>query len=234
MPRVPPHFKVRLTAQNHVKLREVWPDNDRLALWIRLGVKAVERNADKTGDAFIVHESELPALAGKGRRDSAEKLLRYLVDTSPVVAKKTGTSWLVTLPNLAQKQGFKVKKGRRKAPPTTTTTTTPTDPPQDPLLPTVSDRGPTEAPDRLNAGEGKAVRRWASEKFPDLGEFQIREQIEACLDHFRASGKRKKNWVATCRNWIRNNHKGGKSDGRGRGSRLDGAAERAIARLRGS
>lgn len=62
----------------------------------------------------------------------------------------------------------------------------------------------TSAPERLSPQERAALRswaegnpkhRWALPRMPDLE--------EACLDHFRASGERKADWLATVRNWIR-------------------------------
>lgn len=44
--------------------------------------------------------------------------------------------------------------------------------------------------------EGNPKHRWAVPRMLDLE--------AACLDHFRANGKSKADWVATARNWIRN------------------------------
>ncbi len=114
MPRVPPHFKVRTTVANHAKMAAVYRDNDLFALWTRLGVLAIERYADRTNDTFLVHDRELVHLTCRGRADVARKLLRRLADVSPMSAEPDGDTWRITIPNLAEKQGFATKKGRGK------------------------------------------------------------------------------------------------------------------------
>jgi hypothetical protein len=111
MPRTPPHFKVRCTVANHEKMAAVYADNDLFALWVRLGIKAVERFADRNGGTFIVHDSELDALTGKGRADVARRLLEHLADVSPISAQPSGYIWRITIPNFAEKQGFRKKNG---------------------------------------------------------------------------------------------------------------------------
>lgn len=112
MPRSVPHFKVRLSIQNHEKMAAAFADNDMLAFWVRLGVKAVERFADRTGDTFLVHESELPFLTGTKRGDSARVVLNKLVSSSPLVANYQSPMWTIHIPNFSEKQGFKVKNGK--------------------------------------------------------------------------------------------------------------------------
>lgn len=111
MPRVVPHFKVHTSVMNHPKMAAVWSDNRLLAMWLRLGVLAIERYADRTGDTFIVSERELVAIAGTNRSDSARKLLENLVNSCPILAENQGTIWRITFPNFARKQGFGPRKG---------------------------------------------------------------------------------------------------------------------------
>jgi len=111
MPRSKPHFKAHTTIKAHRKMAAVYGDNDLLALWLRLGVEAIERYADRTGDSFLIHERELASLAGTKRRDSAEKLLLNLVKTSPILAQKSGETWRIRWPNFQRKQGFGQKNG---------------------------------------------------------------------------------------------------------------------------
>ncbi len=104
MPRRPPHFKVFASAKNHEKLKAVYWDNDLAVLWMRLGVEAIERYADRTGDTFIVHDRELIALTGKGRADIARRSLERLADVSPISVERDGDIWRITFRNLAKKQ----------------------------------------------------------------------------------------------------------------------------------
>ena len=61
----------------------------------------------------------------------------------------------------------------------------------------------TGAPDDLTPEEKSALLAWVRAKEPDA-EPEIRALVDACLDHFRASGALKADWLATCRTWIRN------------------------------
>lgn len=98
---------------NHAKMAVVYADNDLFALWTRLGVLAIERYADRTGDSFLVHDRELPHLTGRGRADVARRLLGRLADVSPISAEPDGDTWRITIPNLSEKQGFRPKNGGR-------------------------------------------------------------------------------------------------------------------------
>ena len=46
------------------------------------------------------------------------------------------------------------------------------------------------------------MQRWAALRHPRL-QARVPELVDACLDHFRACGGVKVDWVATCRTWIR-------------------------------
>lgn len=62
----------------------------------------------------------------------------------------------------------------------------------------------TPAPDELTPGELFELEAWALSKpehawaAPHVGEL-----AEACLDHFRAVGEHRADWMATIRTWIR-------------------------------
>jgi hypothetical protein len=129
LPRNKPHFKVRTSIANHEKMGAVWDDNELLAAWTRLGVLAVERFADRTGDSFVISSREITMVTGRERSDSAERVLRKLADSSPVVVEKRGHSWRITIPNFAKKQGFK-ERNRTEigSPPTPAPTPTATKP----------------------------------------------------------------------------------------------------------
>lgn len=102
----PKHFKVHCSVQNHEKTAAMAADNDLFALWVRLGILAVERFANKTDDSFIVSDRELPRLTGKYRADVARTLLRRLADVTPTSAEREGDVWRITIPNFSKKQMF--------------------------------------------------------------------------------------------------------------------------------
>lgn len=125
MPRAkgPAHFKVLVNLGNHPKTAELFADNDLLAAYVRLGVLAVERFAQKTGDSFQVHDRELGTIFQKHRADVARKSLQRLAEVSPMSAERRGDVWSITFPNFAKKQGFRGAGVPRKGP---TPTPTPT------------------------------------------------------------------------------------------------------------
>lgn len=123
MPRAPKHFKIHCSIGNHRKTSEMAGSNDLLAIYVRLGILAIQRFADQTGDTFIVNIRELPWITGKKRSDSAKVLLQYLVDTSPILVRYSGDTCLITIPNFAKKQGFGHRNGVLKGYPATATAT---------------------------------------------------------------------------------------------------------------
>jgi hypothetical protein len=56
MPRNVPHFKVMTSIMNHPKTTVMWGDNDSLAMWLRLGVLAIERFADMSCQPSYPHD----------------------------------------------------------------------------------------------------------------------------------------------------------------------------------
>lgn len=127
MPKGPKHFKVHCSVRNHAKTAKMFTENDLLATWVRLGILAVERFADRTGNSFRVSDHELVAITGKGRLDVARTLLSRLADVSQTSASRDGDVWLISLPNFGKKQGFGLGNGAKtgasaSASPTATST----------------------------------------------------------------------------------------------------------------
>lgn len=123
MPRVPPHFKVRASARNHEKMKAVYWDDQMLAVWVRLGVEAVERYADRTDDTFLLSEREMMAVTGKSHRKSAAKVIRKLSESSPLSVDFQNGSWSIRFPNFSEKQGFLPKNRVKTGPPSSSSST---------------------------------------------------------------------------------------------------------------
>lgn len=217
MPRSKPHFKSRTTIKNHAKMAEVYQSNDLLAFWLRLGIEAIERFADRTGDTFLVSDRELMALSGKGRPDVARTWLRRLADVGPISAEREGDVWRITFPNFSKKQGFTRKNGREtevSASATPTATASPEEKESAPAPRAAScgppagkasrgkrPRGPTAFPaDTTDLEAG--VRAWLA-KHPEHGDVDVGFALDKCRDWARSNGKRKADWLATVRGGIR-------------------------------
>lgn len=113
MPKGPKHFKVHCSVATHRKTAEMFTENDLLATWVRLGILAVERFADRTSNSFRVSDRELMAITGKGRLDVARTLLSRLAHVSPTSASRDGDVWLISFPNFGKKQGFGFRNGAK-------------------------------------------------------------------------------------------------------------------------
>ena len=109
MARVRPHFKAHTSISHHRLMREVYPDNDLLSLWLRLGLVAIDRFAAKSGDTFRVHKRELGQLAGGKRADKAEAMLNKLCTSLELTWNKDGDYFEIEWRNLSKKQGFDLK-----------------------------------------------------------------------------------------------------------------------------
>ena len=123
MSRVRPHFKAHTSISHHRRMAEIYPNNDLLALWLRLGVLAIERYAAKSDDVLRIHRSELSALCGGKRRDKAEVTLRLLATKLELTLELVGEYFEVEWRNLAIKQGFTPKNCQGTANPNTNTNT---------------------------------------------------------------------------------------------------------------
>lgn len=113
MPRVKPHFKAHVSISHHRLMKEIYPNNDLLALWVRLGTLAVERFATKTNDVVRVHKSELSGLTGGKRRDKAEETLRLLASKLELTLNQDGEYFAIGFRNFSEKQGFTKKNVER-------------------------------------------------------------------------------------------------------------------------
>ena len=111
MPRTRPHFKAHTSIKHHRKMARIYADNDLLALWMRLGIVAVERFASKTGDEFRIHQSELTTLGGGKRRDKVEVSLRLLAGYLDLTLRLDEGYFVIQWPNFSRKQGFNTKNG---------------------------------------------------------------------------------------------------------------------------
>ena len=154
MARVKKHFKLHASLANHRKTAALFADNDMLALYGRIGILAIERFADKTGDSFLVHPRELLVLTGRGRADVARRSLERLADISPISVESEGDLLRIGFPNFAEKQGFDGKNGSRSgsSPP----------PPPSPMKDqegTAPERRPREGRSRSVSGGGSDGRR---------------------------------------------------------------------------
>ena len=106
VPRVRPHFKAHTSISHHRMMSEIYPSNDLLSLWLRLGILAIDRYAAKAQDTVRIHRNELSALTGGKRRDKAEETLRLLASKLQLTLKKDGDYFQVQWRNLSKKQGF--------------------------------------------------------------------------------------------------------------------------------
>ena len=118
MPRRPPHFKVFCSLANHRKTTELWENHDLLAIWLKLGVLAIERFADKTGDRFKLTTSDAKRVTMRSRADHAWKALGRVAEQSNIEVDKplaNKSSGVVRFPNFEQKQFSREKNGTEKA-----------------------------------------------------------------------------------------------------------------------
>lgn len=94
--------------------------------------------------------------------------------------------------------------------------------------------GVSFAPADLDEGGQVEVLAWAGRKYPEIPEGMVVDLVEACLDYFRGSGGKKRDWPATAKTWIRREMARDREKGGGDGGKRSviGAARR-IARRRG-
>lgn len=213
MPRAKPHFKIFTTSRNHRKL-PAYADNDLFALWARLGVEAIERFADRTGDTFVLHEAELAGVAGGCSRLKAIKLLSKLTQCSPITFTTSGKVYAIHFPNLAKKHGFKHQNSTLQAP------NADADPDAVPTPPLISpprlrrsDKPPSRKPafekatcfpkDGLSPEQKAALA--ASPTLKDISPAQFQHACQIVQDWSTGDEKgpkKRSDWVATIRNAI--------------------------------
>jgi len=126
MPRVKPHFKLHVSIQNHQKTLGVYADDALLAMYTRIGVMAIERFADRTGDSFPCSAKDLCRLATTWPISNALRKLERLTTATPVRIDclcgapavpgdcgscGTPAAFRLSMPNFAKKQGFKERNG---------------------------------------------------------------------------------------------------------------------------
>lgn len=125
MPRQKPHFKIRCSIQNHPKMQGLYEDDAMLAMYVRIGILAVERFADRRGDRIYLSSSDLKRITGVDSVQNALRKLSRLVSIDPSLLGerwsqaahtrstrtplgllKDGAWYVLSMPNFAQKQGF--------------------------------------------------------------------------------------------------------------------------------
>ncbi len=232
MPRNVPHFKTMVSIQNHQKTMGIYEDDSLLAMYLRVGLMAVERYADRTGDSFLCSGLDLERLAGcRGVANARRKLGRLEASGGPSLCQE-GAGWRLTIPNFAEKQGFQNGNGAAKGSPsasasastTTTNTETPIVPAEKPQTPEGGEgevpqgdgkaNGPSE-PDPKPKRKPKATlcpdqlepdQRYALLVWADKHSFtksQVIHGFNAVKDWSHGNNRRRVDWVATIRNAIR-------------------------------
>lgn len=113
-------------------------DSDALlAMWVRVGLLAVERYASRTGDTFLLSSRDLCQVAATYPVSNAiRKFQRLAADPagaeregsgkgagSPLELSRSGAFWKLRFPNLRQKQGFGSTNGGRTENPSASAST---------------------------------------------------------------------------------------------------------------
>ncbi len=73
-----------MSAQNHSRLPGLWDDDALLAMWVRAGVLALEKYADRTGDRCYLTDADLMKIAAAQPVVNALKKLARLVRATPI------------------------------------------------------------------------------------------------------------------------------------------------------
>lgn len=109
--KIKPHVRIHHSAQNHPKTAAVWADNDLLALWLRILMRASERGAAHTGDCLTLSRAQVRELAG-GPPDWRtvvsrwERLRKHLGWNTSDLRDTTRTEYVVHVRNFAKKQNL--------------------------------------------------------------------------------------------------------------------------------
>ena len=219
-----PHFKVLCSIQNHEKIEGLFEDHDAFAIWVKLGLLAVERYADRTGDRFKVTVHDVRRITQRSRADHAWNALIRVADLSRIEVDPSTISEgyaFVIWRNFAKKQFPRREDGTRREGSASASATATTKEP--PLIPPAGGtrprrKGRTCAPEALSVEQLRALQAWAANhEDPEIRRRQMHvpELAQACLDHFRSKGQQRVDWLATVRNWVRNQRNFDKGDSRG-------------------
>jgi hypothetical protein len=181
---------------NHPKTTAMWGDNNLLAMYVRLGVLAIERFADRSDNSFLVHDRELALITGNGRADIARRSLQRLADLSPMSVERQGDVWLITFPNLAERQGFHRKNGKLRAPPSTSTSTSTSKKKK-------RERAArTSCPEFLEQEQRTRISAWAVRRNPRIEPNLLGPAWEAFRAWAEQDDHQRRNWEAAFRNAL--------------------------------
>ena len=210
MSRSAKHFKIHCSIRNHRKTVGLYTDNDLFAAYIRLGMMAVERFADRTGDSFLADRHDIEAITGKRRGDVALKLLERLANVTPTSVQREGEVWRIKLPKFAIKQGFRPRNGSGMGD-TATATATPT--PKEKEFPpsggmsagkkTVKTPKTTLCPEVFSAAEKREIHEWNKSRSKPFTNAELREGFETMRDWSLAEKKKKASWTASFKNQLK-------------------------------
>lgn len=173
MPRSVPHFKVHTSIQNHAKVMGLYDDDALLAMFVRLGLMAVERFADRTDDSFLCSGMDLERLAGcRGVANARRKLGRLEAAGGPRVLPEGG-HFRVSFHNFAKKQGFRGENGAGTGTPATATATATTtapkrergaDAPAPKALSVPAPKAKIQKPEVFQGEARERIQKWAASK----------------------------------------------------------------------
>ena len=222
----PKHFKIHTSIQNHRKTIGVFDDDSLLAMYVRAGILAIERFADRTDDSFLVGPRDLERLAGCRGVANARRKLGRLEATSPLTVCQEGAGYRLTIPNLKRKQGFKseadpeavTKRTPSSSPsssPTTTIKKEDNGSPSATASPAPSKDGKSKAPkqkrptkrpgtlcpERLDENQRESLLKWM--KGRGLNESQTKWAFNQVKDWSHGDDQFRVDWVATIRKAVR-------------------------------
>lgn len=186
MPRVKPHFKIHTSIRNHRKTAAWWRHAELRGTYVELGILAVERFADRTGDSFLIGISDVMGATGVPNPGGAARRLYRLADLAattrqspgdlPAISvEPIGDLWRITLPNFAKKQGFEWRKGEEGVPLN--------DSPPPPPPPTKNKRESAQIEEAWNLAREAAAtygRRW--QKLTDARKRMLHSRLQEHAD----------------------------------------------------
>lgn len=219
-----PHVKIHHSVRGHPRFAEAFADLELRAMWTGLLLIASERHAGKTLDRVTLTRADVAWITQRNRPDAALKALKklahawgYTVEPStqlqpqhranieptssqhpanvqPTPGESPGNVVHVTIRNFAKKQG--VGSASRGTTPRDSAPSE-SDSESDSGIPPL-ERGESG----LTARERAALAAWARDREP-WAIPHLRDLEDACLDHYRAKGESRADWLATVQAWIR-------------------------------